>query len=134
MTLSTEDRLDIVDVVTRADAAATARNVEDYLACFTDDARLVGAKGEHNGKGQLRRSLGAIWASEGATTAHLSLNVVVDEVDNTKAVVRSILLIVESGPPVTLLGLSAITQNVVKKGGHWRIELRNVRELTSTSH
>jgi len=65
MTLSTADRFDILQVVARADSAATRRDAEAYVDLFTDDAVLDGAKGEHRGKDLVRQSVGPIWASEG---------------------------------------------------------------------
>jgi hypothetical protein len=131
MTLSTEDRLAIVDLVTRADAAATARDADRYLECFTDNPRLVGAMGEHVGSDDLRRAVGPIWAAEGEATAHLSLNVVVDEVDRERATVHSLLVILGATPPFPVVGVSAITQQVVNIGPEWRIELRAVGEVGS---
>jgi hypothetical protein len=81
MTLSVADRLDILDVLARADWAATRRDSEACVALFTDDAVLDGEKGEHRGKELLRRSVGPIWASEGAATVHLTLNAVLDLVE-----------------------------------------------------
>ena len=131
MSLSPADRLDIIDVVTRADAAATARDVDGYVACFTDTARIVGAMGEHDGTDALRRDVGPIWASEGAATAHLCLNAVIDEEGDGRAQVRSILLIVASSQPFTPLGMSAITQNLVRTGDGWKIAVRAVHDLGS---
>jgi hypothetical protein len=133
MTLSSDDRLAIVDLVTRADAAATVRDVEGYLSCFTDDADLGGAKGDHHGKDGLRRSVGSIWAAEGDTTAHLCLNVVIDETGDRQAVVRSILLIVGAADPRTLVDLVAITQDVVKTGPDWKVSRRDVRNLIAAT-
>ena len=77
MTLSTADRLEILDVVGRADAAATRRDAEAYAELFTEDAVLDGSQGRHPAA-TLRESVGSIWAAEGATTLHLTLNPVID--------------------------------------------------------
>ncbi len=58
--LTGTDRLDILDVVARADDAATRRDADAYVAFFTDDAVLDGDKGEHRGKERLRQSVGPI--------------------------------------------------------------------------
>jgi hypothetical protein len=44
VTLSVADRLDILDLLTRADAAS-ARDAAGYLALFTGDAVLDGDQG-----------------------------------------------------------------------------------------
>ena len=67
MTLSTEDRMDILDLLMRADLAPTRRDVEGYVSLFTEDAVLSGAMGEHRGRERLREVTGPIWGSEGAT-------------------------------------------------------------------
>ena len=78
MTLSAADRLDILDVVSRADAAATRRDADAYVSLFTDDAVLDGSQGRHAGKAGMRSSVGPIWAAEGPATLHLTLNPVID--------------------------------------------------------
>ena len=42
MTLSTADRLEILDVIARADWAATRRDADAYVQLFTEDAVLDG--------------------------------------------------------------------------------------------
>lgn len=81
MTLSADDRLAILDLVTRADDAATRRDVESYVALFTDDGVLDGEKGEHRGHSELAEAVGRVWASEGTASSHLALNVIIDPVD-----------------------------------------------------
>jgi SnoaL-like domain len=65
VSLSAADRLDILDVITRADSAAGRRDADTYASLFTDDAVLDGAQGRHAGRDQLRASVGPIWAAEG---------------------------------------------------------------------
>jgi ketosteroid isomerase-like protein len=135
MTLSAADRLDILDVLARADSAASRRDVDAYLAFFTDDAVLDGAKGEHSGKAQLRKSVGPIWRAEGAASVHLTLNAVIDQVDDrpTRVVATSKLLILQDASPVSIRSVSTIIQNLVKVGTDWRIERRTVDPAPSTS-
>jgi ketosteroid isomerase-like protein len=125
------DRFDILDVVARADGAATRRDADAYVALFTEDAVLDGAMGEHRGREALRRSVGPIWRSEGATTAHLTLNAVVDPVDGQpdRAVTTSVLLIVIDGSPPSIRSVSAIEQQLVRVGTAWLIERRSVRPV-----
>jgi len=47
VTLSTADRLEILDVIGRTDAAATRRDSEAYAKLFTEDAVLDGSEGRH---------------------------------------------------------------------------------------
>jgi hypothetical protein len=128
--MNTADRLDILDLIARADTAATVRDAETYVSLFTADAILDGPTGEVVGTEALRRSVGPIWASEGAASAHLTLNAVIDpDADGSeRAVVRSILLIVVDGSPPAIRGLSNIVQHVVKADGSWRIERRSVHQ------
>jgi hypothetical protein len=130
VTLSAADRLEIIDVVTRADQAATDRDADGYVRLFTDDAVLDGAEGTHAGRAALRAAVGPVWAAEGAATMHLTLNPVVDALDDDdqgpRARVRSALLIVEPGPPVTVRAAVAITQILVHRNGSWAISRRTV--------
>jgi ketosteroid isomerase-like protein len=126
--LSAADRLEILDVVGRADAAATRRDADAYAALFTDDAVLDGSQGLHPAAG-LREAVGPIWAAEGATTLHLTLNPVVDPGDGPdEAVVSSVLLIVAPAAPITIITAAAITQKVRRSDDTWRISRRTVAE------
>ena len=128
MNLSAADRLEILDVVGRADAAATRRDADAYAALFTDDAVLDGSQGLHPAAG-LREAVGPIWAAEGATTLHLTLNPVVDAGDAPdEAVVSSVLLIVAPAAPITIITAAAITQKLRRSGDTWRISRRTVAE------
>jgi hypothetical protein len=126
MTLSATDRLDILDLIGRADAAATRRDADAYAGLFTADAVLDGSQGVHPAS-TLRSSVGPIWAAEGPATLHLTLNPVVDPgAGPDEAVVSSILLIVDPAPPVAIRTAALITQTVRRTGGTWRITRRTV--------
>lgn len=129
--MNTTDRLDILDLIARADTAATVRDADTYVSLFTADAILDGPTGEVAGTDALRRSVGPIWASEGPASVHLTLNAVIDPGDEAsdRAVVRSILLIVAGGSPPTIRNVSDIVQHVVKAVGSWRIERRSVHAI-----
>jgi hypothetical protein len=49
VTLSAVDSLDILDLLSRADTAAGARDAAAYLALFTPDAVLDGDQGTYRG-------------------------------------------------------------------------------------
>jgi len=125
VSLTAADRLAILDLVTRADEAATNRDADGYVALFTADAVLDGDQGQHAGREALRAAVGPIWAGEGPVTLHLTLNPVV-EGDGDEAVVRSVMLIVSPAPPAALHVAAAITQHLRREDGHWRIARRTV--------
>jgi uncharacterized protein (TIGR02246 family) len=134
MSLSAADRMEILDIISRADAAATRRDARGYADLFTDDAVLDGTQGRHAGSAALLDSVGPIWAAEGPATLHLTLNPVVDPGDGPdEAVVHSILLIVEPTQPVTIRTAAAITQTVRRRGGTWRISRRSVAPASPPS-
>ena len=54
MTLSAADRLAILDVITRADDAASRRDADGHAGLFTEDAVLDGTQGRHAGREALR--------------------------------------------------------------------------------
>lgn len=127
MTLSAADRLEILDVVSRADAAATRRDADAYVSLFTDDAVLDGSQGRHVGTAGLRSSVGPIWAAEGPATLHLTLSPVVDGGDSQdEATVSSILLIIDPAAPITIRTAAAITQTLHRTSEGWRISRRTV--------
>ena len=57
---ATADRLAILDVISRADEAASRRDADAYVALFTPDAVLDGAQGQYAGREALRASVGKI--------------------------------------------------------------------------
>ncbi|HUD36211.1 MAG TPA: nuclear transport factor 2 family protein [Streptosporangiaceae bacterium] len=129
MSLSADDRLDILDLIGRADAYATRRDADAYASLFTDDAVLDGSQGRHPAA-ELRLSVGPIWAAEGPATLHLTLNPVIDHgAGPDEAVVSSILLIVDpagAASPISIRTVASITQVVRRVGGTWRIARRTV--------
>lgn len=126
MTLSAADRLEILDLITRADDAATRRDADGYAALFTSDAVLDGTQGTHPAAG-LRDAVGPIWAAEGPATLHLTLNPVITPGRSAnEAVVTSILLIVDPAAPAAIRATAAITQTVRRTADSWRIARRTV--------
>jgi uncharacterized protein (TIGR02246 family) len=128
MSVGPSDRLEILELVARAEIAATARDVSAYVALFTEDAVLDGAMGEHPGREALAASVGPIWAAEGASSEHLGMNAAIDinDGDPASAVVRSTLMIVTRDPELRIHSLVPVTQRVVKTDGRWLIQRRTV--------
>jgi ketosteroid isomerase-like protein len=127
MTLTAADRLDILEVITRADQAASRRDADGYLALFTPDAVLDGSQGRYAGLAALRASLGPIWAAEGPATLHLTLNPVIEPgPSGDQAVARSVLLIIDPAQPPALRTAAIITQELRRTDGTWRITRRTV--------
>jgi uncharacterized protein (TIGR02246 family) len=129
MTLSVADRLEILDVITRADQAASDRDAEAYVQLFTADAVLDGAKGRHVGREALQAAVGPVWAAEGPVTLHLTLNPVIEDLGEDggrRVAVRSVLLIVAPGSPATIHTAAPITQILVRRNGSWNILRRTV--------
>ncbi len=127
VTLSDADRLAILDVVTRADEAASRRDADAYVALFTPDAVLDGAQGGYAGQQALRAAVGPIWAAEGPATLHLTLNPVVEPgTRDGEAVARSVLLIIDPAEPPAIRAAAVITQELRREGRSWRIARRTV--------
>jgi ketosteroid isomerase-like protein len=134
MSVPATDRAEILDLVGRADAAATRRDARAYADLFTGDAVLDGTQGRHAGSAALQDSVAAVWAAEGPATLHLTLNPVVDPGGSPdEAVIHSILLIIDPAQPVTIRTAAAITQTVQRRGGTWRISHRSVAPASQPS-
>jgi uncharacterized protein (TIGR02246 family) len=133
--MSAADRAAILDVVGRADAAATSRDARAYADLFTDDAVLDGTQGRHAGSAALLNSVGPIWAAEGPATLHLILNPVIDPGNGPdEAIVHSILLIIDPlAQPITIRTAAAITQTLRRHSGTWRISHRGVAPVSQPS-
>ena len=129
MSLAVSDRLDILDVLARADNAASRRDLDAYVELFTDDVVLDGDQGIHVGKETLREAVGPIWANEGAATLHLTLNPTLDNVDSStdEVIANSVLLIVQPGASPHILTAAFISQRLRRIGASWRIGHRTVK-------
>jgi len=127
VSLSAADRLAILDVITRADEAASRRDADAYVGLFTEDAVLDGTQGRHAGREALRAGVGPVWAAEGPATLHLTLNPVVEPgPSDEQAIVRSVLLIIDPAAPPAIRAAAAITQELRRAEGFWRITRRTV--------
>jgi ketosteroid isomerase-like protein len=127
VTLPAADRMAILDVIIRADEAASRRDADGYVALFTPDAVLDGAQGRHAGREALRASVGPIWTAEGPATLHLTLNPVVEPGPaDGQAVARSVLLIIDPAAPPAIRAAAVITQELRRSGAVWRIARRTV--------
>jgi ketosteroid isomerase-like protein len=127
MTLSPADRLDKLDLLTRADAAASARDAEGYLSLVTGDMVLDGDQGTYRGTSALRSALAAVWATERQVSLHLTLNPVIDTAGPPgRALARSVLLIMDPGPPSALAAAARIAHELRQEGGRWKISRRTV--------
>ena len=127
MSLSAADQLAILEVITRADDAASRRDADGYVALFTPDVVLDGTQGQHAGREALRASVGPIWAAEGPVTLHLTLNPVIEPGPaSDQAVVRSVLLIIDPAAPPAIRTAVVITQELRRSGAAWRIARRTV--------
>jgi uncharacterized protein (TIGR02246 family) len=127
MSLSAADRLAILDVITRADEAASRRDADAYTELFTEDAVLDGTQGRHAGREALRAAVGPVWAAEGPATLHLTLNPVVEPGPRDgSAIARSVLLIINPADPPGIRTAALITQELRRAGGTWRIARRTV--------
>jgi len=127
MTLSAADRLAILEVITRADDAASRRDADAYVELFTPDAVLDGTQGRHAGRQALRAAVGPVWSAEGPATLHLTLNPVIEPgPSDDQAVVRSVLLIIDPAAPPAIRTAAAITQELRRAQGSWRITRRTV--------
>jgi ketosteroid isomerase-like protein len=133
--LSAMDRWEVTELVTRADSLATRRDVEGYVALFTDDAVLEGAEGVHHGSEQLRDDVGPIWTSEGEVSVHLTLNVEVREVEghDNSATASSVLVILAGAAATTIKTVALIEQTLTRVGDSWKISRRTVGSVPSAN-
>jgi hypothetical protein len=130
VTLTIEDRLDVLDTVARLDAAASVRDVVLYQSLLTENAVMDGAMGSFRGREAIGQAAASVWAAEGGATVHLTLNAVVDSNprSETEALATSVLLIMTTGQPPALLSLAQITQRLVKTADGWRLARRTIQE------
>jgi hypothetical protein len=132
VSLAVSDRLDILDVLARADNAASRRDRDAYVELFTDDVVLDGDQGLHVGKETLRQAVGPIWAGEGTATLHLTLNPTLEMAGSSsdEVIAHSVLLIVQPDATPQIRTAAIITQRLRRVGAFWRISHRTVKTAT----
>jgi ketosteroid isomerase-like protein len=125
MTLSASDSIAILQLAARADACASGRDADGYVALFTDDAVMDGDMGRVEGRSALRDAVARVWAAEPAGTLHLTLNAVLDE-SGAEPAVDSVMLMVGTGSSQGIVGSARVRQTVRHTPGGWRISVRTI--------
>jgi hypothetical protein len=125
VTLEASDSLEILQLIARADARATARDAEGYVALFTEDALMEGDMGSANGRDALAVAVASVWDGEAPGTLHLTLNAIIEESGPEPSVVSTLLLITPlSSSPVA--GTVEVRQRVRRTSSGWRISSRTI--------
>jgi uncharacterized protein (TIGR02246 family) len=125
ISLDAEDSFAILQLVARADACATARDPDGYVALFTEDAVMDGAMGTAHGKTALRKAVAQVWALEPAGTRHLTLNALIDT-SGSEVRVDSVMLMIASGASPAIVGSATVHQVVTRRSEGWRISRRTI--------
>jgi hypothetical protein len=123
--LDAEDSLAILQLIARADACATARDPDAYVALFTEDGVMDGAMGTAHGRSALRDTVAHVWAGEPAGTLHLTLNAVIDT-SGPQPSVDSVMLLLAAGTPPAIIGSAKVRQVVIRQPEGWRISRRTI--------
>ena len=124
-TISADDHLTILNLVSRADDYATARDVDGYLGLFTEDAAIGGTEGDFRGAADLGAGVRSVWAKEPTGTHHLSCTVSVAATDRETATAEFTLLLVAGTPP-TIVDLVRVKQGFARTPAGWRITSREI--------
>lgn len=126
MTLDAADQLQILQLVTTADACATARDGEGYVA-FSPGPRSCRARWatQTAAPRSVRSSLVCVWAGESPGALHLTVNAVIDASGSDPSV-ESVMLMVGSGAAPAIVGSAKVRQVVVRTSDGWRISLRAI--------
>jgi len=125
VTLEAADSLEILQLVARADARATARDAEGYVALFTEDAVMEGEEGSASGRDSLATAVARVWGGEAAGTLHLTLNALIEESAPEPTVASTLLLIAPlSSSPIA--GTAEVRQRVRRTSSGWRISSRSI--------
>jgi uncharacterized protein (TIGR02246 family) len=123
--LTPAESLDILQLVTRADACATARDAAAYAALFTEDAVMDGDMGTAVGVDQIRETVARVWAGEPDGVLHLTLNALLDE-SGPQPAVDSVMLMVSAGGAPTVVGSARVRQSTRPTPAGWKISSRTI--------
>ncbi len=131
MTLTAEDSLEVLQLVARADACASARDADGYVALFTDDAVMDGDMGQASAQ-DLSEMVSRVWAAEPPGTLHLTLNAVI-EGGGPQPTVTSTLLLLAPALSSPIVGSASVRQTVRKTPAGWRVATRTISMRPSPS-
>lgn len=123
MSLSAEDSLAILQLVTEADYRASARDVDGYVELFTEDGVMTGAMGIATGQAELAAAVAAAWFEEPSGTLHLTLNPMIDETDDEPVVHSVMLMVIPDGSP-RIFSVVRVRQTMRWTSEGWRIAVR----------
>jgi uncharacterized protein (TIGR02246 family) len=126
VTVEASDSLEILQLIARADACATARDAKGYAALFTEDAVMEGDMGNTSGRDALAAAVADVWAGEAPGTLHLTLNAVIDE-SGSEPTVASILLLLTPLSPTPVAGTAEVHQRLRRTAPGWRISSRTIK-------
>ncbi len=120
MALTLENRMEILELMSRYNLAADDKDVEAMVADFADDGMIEGFYGTGQGKEAMRRDLPAIFEAEGTLKRHLALNPRISG-DGEVAEVSYVLLVVE-GEERPAVGVTALIRDELRKvGDRWLV-------------
>ena len=128
--LSTEDRLEIADIMARYCWAIDQRRWDGFVDLFTDDCRLDfgDVMGVFEGHAGIERFTGVMTGLD-LFMRHYSTNLVVDG-DGREAVARSYVLAITGNATSRNQATGRYEDRLVKTSGRWRIrERRAVIEM-----
>jgi len=124
---SPADRLEMLQAIARYNRAADERDVEAYVAEFTQDGVIEGHMTTAPGRDGLRADLPGLFAMEGTLKRHLSVNHVVSgDGDGDAATVRSMLLVVEGEGEPEVVATAQITDDMRRVDGRWLVARHHV--------
>jgi uncharacterized protein (TIGR02246 family) len=126
VSLEASDSLEILQLVARADACATARDAEGYVALFTEDAVMEGDMGSVSGRDALAAAVARVWDGEAPGTLHLTLNAVIEE-SGPEPSVTSVLLLLTPLSRAPVAGTAEVHQGVRRTPSGWRISSRTIK-------
>lgn len=124
MTLEPADSLEILQLVARIDACASARDADGYVALFTDDAVMDGDMGQASAQ-DLSETVSRVWAAEPSGTLHLTLNAIIEE-SGPQPTVTSTLLLIAPASSSPLLGSASVRQTVRRTPAGWKVAARTI--------
>jgi hypothetical protein len=124
MPLSADDRLDILDLLARANWAADAKDVEGTAAHYLPDGRITGAFTARPGA-DFRPDLQRMYAGEGTRKRHALVNPVI-EGSGDAARVTWMMPVFEAEMAPALVATCRVTDELVRQDGRWLIRLHTI--------
>jgi hypothetical protein len=122
---SAQDRLEILDLLARANRAADEKNVSNHAACYADGAVIEGDMQASGDADAFRADLKTIFENEPGLKRHVGSGHIFEQTGETVSI-KSLLQVFDGEERPAVVATADIHDEVVRSGSEWKIHRHKV--------